>query len=596
MKEVLIVNLTRMGDLVQTTPAIIAFKERYPDVRISAAVNSDFAEICSFIPSIDRLIVFDMNKFKSLFCLGGSLIKKFRYMEDFLKEINAVEYDLALNFTHSVPSAVLTSLIKAKETRGFTIDAEGHSIIRNQWIKYFFNVLPVRSYNPFHLCDIYTKAGGVVPERKGLLLSIPQNGEKLVDSLLEEHGIERNDLLVAFQLGASEDKRRWPVSCFAELAKKLTESHRVKILLVGSPSETGLGEEFNKISDIKVINLIGRTNLMELSAILKRCHLLVSNDTGPLHIATAVGTKVIGIFLSTAHYRETGPYGEGHLVVEADIACAPCGFQVECKEMLCKTVIKPDSIFELSAMMLNGEMPDSISDNMADNMKNPVLWKDIQVYRSFFDTDGLVNYRPLIKRKLKKEAFYTHLYRNTWLSVLDPVRKQAPSFTQIESPFLTGQFSNGVDNKDIYDVKDISRLIAQRIEDWYEVNLSEFFSDIKKDIEAMQRLGELAEVFESTLKVIEKEAGKDSPDIELIKKMWGVVKPVEDEIAAAGYIYPEISPLTTMFVRERTTLEGEKITVLSRDARAIYNNLIKHVSALINIIESLKTFAGDKTS
>jgi ADP-heptose:LPS heptosyltransferase len=561
MKEVLIVNLTRMGDLVQTTPAITGLKERYPDVRISAAVNSDFAEICSFIPFIDRLIVFDMNEFKSLFCNGSNLIKKFRYMENFLKAINAIKYDLALNFTHSVPSAVLTSLIKAKEIRGFTIDAEGFSIIRHQWIKYFFNFVPVRSYNPFHLCDIYTKAGGVVPKKKGLLLSILQDAEKLVDNLLEGYGIGKGDLLVAFQLGASEDKRRWHVHCFAELAKKLTESYGVKILLIGSPSETGLGEEFQEILDIKIINLIGKTNLMELSAILKRCRLLVSNDTGPLHIATAVGTKVIGIFLSTAHYIETGPYGEGHLVVEADIACAPCGFQVECKEMPCKAIIKPESIFELSAMMLNGKMPASIADS--------VLWKNMQVYYSYFDTDGLINYRPLIKRKLKKEAFYTYLYRNTWLSVLD--------------------------NKDIYDIKGMCRLIAQRLKDWYEINPSEFFSDIKKDIEAMQRLGELAEVFESTLKVIEKEAEKDSPDNELIKKMWEIVRPIEDEISAAGYIYPQISPLTTMFVRERTTLEGEDIAVLSRNACTMYNNLKKHVSALINIIEGFKTFVGDKT-
>jgi ADP-heptose:LPS heptosyltransferase len=555
MKEVLIVNLTRMGDLVQTTPVMAGFKERYPHVKISAVVNSHFAEICRYIPFIDRLIVFNMNEFRSLFCNGSNLIKKFRYMENFLKEINAIEYDLALNFTHSEASAVLTSLIKVKEIRGFTIDAEGHTIIRNQWIKYFFNFVPLRSYNPFHLCDVYTKAGGVVPEKKGLLLSIHQDGDMLVDNLLKDYGIEgidKSDLLVAFQLGASDDKRRWTVNCFAELAKKLTVSHGVKILLIGSPSETGLGEEFQNIFDIKVINLIGRTNLMELSAILKRCSLLVSNDTGPLHIATAVGTKVIGIFLSTAHYMETGPYGEGHLVVETDIACAPCGFQVECREMHCKAVIKPDSVFELSAMMLNGEMPDSIEDS--------VLWKDMQVYSSFFDTDGLVNYRPLIKRRLKKEAFYTHLYRNTWTSVLD--------------------------NKDIYDVQDISQLISQRLKDWYEINPSEFFS-FKKDIEAMQRLGELAEVFESTLKVIEKEAGKDSPDIELIKKMWAIVQPIEDEILAAGYVYPQISPLTTMFTREKEALEGEDTIVITRNASTIYNNLRKHVSALINILKHI---------
>jgi len=297
---------------------------------------------------------------------------------------------------------------------------------------------------------------------------------------------------------------------------------------------------------------------MELSAILKRCRLLISNDTGPLHIATAVGTKVIGIFLSTAHYRETGPYGEGHLVIEADIACAPCSFQVECKEMLCKTVIKPDSIFYLSSMMLNRKMPERI----ADNMENSVLWKDMQVYSSYFDTDGLINYRPLIKRKLKKEVFYTYLYRNTWLSLLD--------------------------GKDIDNVEDICRLIESRLKDWHEINLSLFFSDIKKDIESIQKLEELAEVFESTLKVIEKEAKKDSPDIELIKKMWEIEQPVEDEISAAGYIYPEISSLAAMFMREKMALEGEGIATLSKNTCTTYNNLKKHASLLVNIIEGFK--------
>src|SRR4030065_2446567 len=95
------------------------------------------------------------------------------------------------------------------------------------------------------------------------------------------------------------------------------------------------------------VNFIGKTGIGELAAFLKRCSLLVSNDTGPLHLATAVGTKVIDIFTANVHFLETGPYGEGHYVIQADIPCVPCSFNVKCNNMVCKDLIKPEIVIEV---------------------------------------------------------------------------------------------------------------------------------------------------------------------------------------------------------------------------------------------------------
>ncbi len=210
MEDVLIVNLTRMGDLIQTTPVMAGLKDRYPGIRITLLVNSAFSEICKYIPHADRVFVLDINKI-----LQGlnreDPVGTFRYLEDILCKINDTVYDLVINFTHSTSSAVLISLLRTKEVRGLSMDKEGFTIKRHPWIRYFFNVIPGRDYNPFHLCDIYLKAGGVTPKGQGLHLEIPADAEERADNILTEGGVNSGDILVGLQLGASAEDKRWPM-------------------------------------------------------------------------------------------------------------------------------------------------------------------------------------------------------------------------------------------------------------------------------------------------------------------------------------------------------------------------------------------------
>jgi len=197
-------------------------------------------------------------------------------------------------------------------------------------------------------------------------------------------GIKSEDLLFGIHLGASKSDKTWPVSAFAALANMITREFDAKIILFGSPSEVDLGREFETLAESKPINFIGRTNIAELSALTKKCALLVSNDTGPLHLATAVGTKVIDIFTANVHFMETGPYGEGHYVVQAALPCVPCAFNVKCDNMVCKDVITPEIIFEVVKESLGQE-------SLSATAGSPI-WNDLQVYRTYFDDDGLLGF------------------------------------------------------------------------------------------------------------------------------------------------------------------------------------------------------------
>ncbi len=561
MKEALVINLTRMGDLIQTTPVICGLKERYPGVRVTLLVNSAFSEICGFIPFIDRLIVFDIRGLlRMLRDERDGIVKAYRYIEGLLAEVNDTAYDVAINFTHSTDSAVLMSLIRAREKRGVGIDEKGFSVKRHPWIRYFFNVIPGREYNPFHLCDMHLKVGGVMPSERGLRLDVPGDIEEWMGMTLEKEGVGEGELLIGLQLGASAEDKRWPVSSFAALARRLTGSLGARVVLTGSAGEAGLGREFEALYGRGTINLIGKTDLRELAALIKRCDLFISNDTGPLHIATAVGTRTVNISLASVNFRETGPYGEGHYVVAPDIPCSPCGFMLDCKDTVCKELIKAGNVFDLVERVLREGMLEGIEDSP--------LWRDVQVYGSYFDRDGLIDYRPLIRRPLKRELLYNHIYRRTWTTVLD-----AP-------PVAEG-------------IEEACRAVAERLRSWYtERSVTAVLDSLDEDMAALTRLLGVAEEAQARVTLISREAGRPSPDIQWIKETWADVPSLDREIETIGHTCRPLRPMTVIFRYGKEALEGEGLLEQAEETRRLYHELKAHASMILEILKGLRERFG----
>lgn len=554
MKDVLIINATRMGDLIQTTPVIVGLKKRYPEIRITLLASAEFAEICKYIPFIDRLFVINVRDILTKLD-HVMLIECFHDLDDLLHQVNDTCYDVVINFTHSPASAVLTSLIDAKEVRGLTIDEEGHSIKKHPWIKYFFDVIPGRDYNPFHLCDMYIKAAGATPETRGLHLYVPKEMEDWADALLMENEVKRDDLVIGLQLGASAEDKRWHVRSFARLADKLTDSFGAKILLTGSGQEMDYGREFESVARTMPLNFIGKTDLKELTALLKRCNLFVGNDSGPLHIATAVGTKTVNISLASVYFRETGPYDSGHYVIKTDIPCSPCSFSTDCKNMVCKEVINADNVFELTRMVL--------SEKDLSRIEDSPLWKDVQVYRSYFDEDGLIEYQPIIKRPLTKEILFTHIYRQTWLRILD--------------------------DEETRNIEDIYQSLVERLNNWYDTSSINLSALIEDEFKAFMRLNSLAEMGLSRVKLIAKEAKRQNPDVGWIKETWKEVPLIDHEIETIGHIHSPLHPLTTFFRYGKEGLEGRDLALLSEGTCDLYLELKRHVSNIIDLLGYIRS-------
>lgn len=158
---------------------------------------------------------------------------------------------------------------------------------------------------------------------------------------------DKNSSYIVFVPGAGWVTKRWPTEHFAELANLIVTKYKKKIILVGAKSDAILAEEILQKTKVPeyIINLIGKTNLQELIAVMNGAKAIISNDSGPMHIAAAVNSPVLALFGPTSDIK-TGPYGEKNRVITADESCRPC-FKKSCQiEMVCLKNILPSLVFQ----------------------------------------------------------------------------------------------------------------------------------------------------------------------------------------------------------------------------------------------------------
>ena len=295
--KILILNLTRMGDLIQTSPLVRGLKSKYPDCHITMLANVKFAGIAKFIDGIDRLDVFDVRQFGSTGAGEVDALAVYEYLDTLVEEMRDRQFDILINLSHSRLSAMLARLIEPKDTRGFSSTACGYRLILDPWIIYFTSFLGFRRYNRFNIVDLYMKSAGVAPgDNTRLNLRPDAEAEQSVDKQMDELGIKADDLLAGIQAGSSREDRRWGAQNFAQVADRLSADLGAKIILLGADTEKELTKEVETAMTTPAINLAGSTSLGQLTQWVKRLNLLVTNDTGTMHIAAAMETPIVALF------------------------------------------------------------------------------------------------------------------------------------------------------------------------------------------------------------------------------------------------------------------------------------------------------------
>ena len=354
--RILVINLTRFGDLLQTQPVLSGLKARGHEVALMCLEN--FAPATALLRDVDRVI-----PLPGAALLAGldrdwreSLLRLWEWGGD---EIRAFGPDEVLNLTATLPGRLLGRFAGAA-VRGFALDGFGFAENTSSWAAFLQVSSRNRGCSPYNLVDQFTRVAGFGDEASVYRLAdIPDEARARMRAALAQAAPDGARGFVALQLGASADARRWPVASFAELADALWSGHGLAPVLLGAAGEAGLGERFAAAAHCPHINLIGATGLVDLAAALREMRLLVTNDTGTMHLAAGLGVPVCAVFLATAQPWDTGPYAAGSLCVEPDMGCHPCGFQDRCAmDGACRAAVTPATLHHyIDGFLRAGEWP-----------------------------------------------------------------------------------------------------------------------------------------------------------------------------------------------------------------------------------------------
>jgi len=382
MEKILVIQLSRMGDLVQTLPLLKRLKQEKPGCEISLMCVREFSEVIRNSRLADRLIHLQLEDVIEVL-KPDDQVNLSRI--DHILEIPELreEYDFVINLTHTSGSGHICERIAAKKKAGRINANKGEIRLSGDWAKYLFASSQNRTENLFNLVDMYVGMGGIPQKPVENYLKVARHDHDKAYRLLRTNGYEEKNRLIAFQMGANKPHRAWPADNFALLADRLMKRADVEIVLLGSEKEKDIGDRFQRQAGFPVIDLIGKTGLADLPAIIKECDLLISNDTGPIHIAAAVRTKVLGLYFSTAYFSETAPYGEGNVIIQAELPCSPCHEREMCKEMECKDCLTIEAVSRVAEIILDGK-----NDLRFD-------FPNLSVYQSKFLSNGSLVYAPI---------------------------------------------------------------------------------------------------------------------------------------------------------------------------------------------------------
>jgi heptosyltransferase-2 len=297
-----------IGDAVLSTAVLKKLTSTLPDSEITLVAHRRVAPI--FLPSYEGMdvVVFD----------PAERDRGVRGLVRFSRRIRRNDLDLALVLPLSFSSALMAYLSGARERIGYSTEHRGRLLTRGISLS--------ADYRDHHLVDHYQ---GLL-ETLGIDSCDPRPEVQVTpeaDDSARRHlgrcGVEESAPLVGIAPGASYGlAKRWPENRFASVARSLSREFSLQILVLGGLEDAGLNG-FDGLSNSSVIDLTGKTSLGEAAAMIRRCQLFISNDSGLMHVAAAVGTPVVAIFGSTSPVW-TGPIGEGHTVIAGQADCAPC--------------------------------------------------------------------------------------------------------------------------------------------------------------------------------------------------------------------------------------------------------------------------------
>ncbi len=307
MKNILLIKLRYLGDVVLCTPLLPLVRKRFPGAKITFLVNPGAAEVLEGNPYLDA--VWELPR------------QSWWQQLKFIQQIRAIDFDVVIDLTDGDRSAFLAWVTGAPVRLGYNREKRWRG-------KFYTQVLPPE-YGTMHMVDYHGQAlvGLGIHESVGepevFVRSEASQSGKDIMSQVSSNG----QPIVLLHPTARYENKTWSLERFSQIADWLSEQG-IRVALIGSPQDILIGKKILNLTTHKPENLMGKTSLSQLAALMKRSQLLIGNDGGPMHLAAAVGCPVVGLFGPTDP-AVWGPRGSKVKVIYKGLDCEKC-FYTEC--------------------------------------------------------------------------------------------------------------------------------------------------------------------------------------------------------------------------------------------------------------------------
>jgi ADP-heptose:LPS heptosyltransferase/glycosyltransferase involved in cell wall biosynthesis len=342
-REVLVVQLADLGDIVLTGPFLRELRRFLPQAKIVLVVQPSMFNVVEKCPYIDDLRLFKWRTIKDYQKALQGLMRwwpKAFWLT--MQRLSKYHFEMAISPRWNDDACQAASLILMRSSgapqRVAYIDALNSSkLFRTNNVNRLITQGPARvapKHEIEYQLDVLNFLGAHPEDTKLEVWTTPED-DRFAQNVLNQHGVTGKDLLIAFAPGAKWAYRRWPASRFQELGRWLQENYQAHILILAEKAERKLALDIARgLEEKRTINLAGKTTLREMASVLKSCKFFVGNDSGPMHIAVAAGATAVGLF-GPGEYERFKPWGPDHEVIRIGLSCSPCSEYCKFSEALC---------------------------------------------------------------------------------------------------------------------------------------------------------------------------------------------------------------------------------------------------------------------
>ena len=310
LKNVLIVKLSAMGDVIHALPVSYAIKETFPDAKVTWVVEPPSFDLLKMNPCVDKILLFKKKDFRTL---KGFMREFF----PFKQELQEQSYDAVLDLQGLFKSAAIAFFAKSNIKLGICNMREMSDKIST----------PVIGENAEgHIVERYldtARAVGCAVREVRFPIQIPVEDSERAREIMRQAGMRAGNPFVVFVVGANWPNKRWPIEHFAKLGDWFYELAVVPVLVGSGAQDEQRAQEIERQMEIPPINLVNQTNIAQLAHVLRSARLIIGGDTGPVHMGAAFGVRTI-MLMGPTNVERNGPYGQLEHAIEVERPCKGC--------------------------------------------------------------------------------------------------------------------------------------------------------------------------------------------------------------------------------------------------------------------------------